>query len=221
MDGGELPALNVKPSREPFVLPGDYPHNMTSNAPTPDIQPVTSAAGGQGRCVCAKGTTSMLRFMTASFLLLGWTFYEASGGAEFAPPASAASPAPVIASSVDDPRLLEADRVLVADAGDYVAPNVPDAMPVEIVSRGTTDLAPVAALPAKPETVAPQDSKVLYEVTGNGVNMRAGPGTANGVVATLRLGTHAEVIGSEGNWSHIRLDDGTEGWMSANYLSEV
>ena len=159
----------------------------------------------------------MLRFMTASFLLLGWTFYEASGGAEFAAPASAAAPAPVIAASTDDTRLLDAEYT----AATYVAPAVPDPMPVEIVSRAATDLGPVATLPAAPRTVAAQDTRAVYEVTGNGVNMRSGPGTANGVVATLPLGTRAEIIGSEGNWNRIRLEDGTEGWMSANFLAEA
>lgn len=162
----------------------------------------------------------MLRFMTASFLLLGWTFYEASGGAEFAPPA-AASPAPVIAASTDDPRLLDVEYAAVDASGVPPAREVPDPMPVEIVSRAATDLGPVAALPAAPSTVAPQDTKAMYEVTGDGVNMRSGPGTSYGVVATLPLGAKAEVIGSDGNWNNIRLPDGTEGWMSANFLSEV
>ena len=163
----------------------------------------------------------MLRFMTASFLLLGWTFYEASGGAEFAPAAAAATPAPVIAASVDDVRLLEAEAFAAVKIDDDAPPAIPDAMPVEIVSRAASDLGPVAALPVPAGTVAPQDTKALNEVTGNAVNMRAGPGTAHGVVATLTLGTQAEVIGSEGGWSNIRLEDGTEGWMSANFLSEV
>ena len=162
----------------------------------------------------------MLRFMTACFLLLGWTFYEASGGAEFAPPASAASPAPVIAASSDDPRLLEAELTIAA-RGDEAARSVPDPMPVEIVSRAATDLGPVAALPAAPETVVPQDTKAMFAVTGNGVNMRSGPGTSHGVIVSLPFGAKAEVIGSEGNWNNIRLEDGTEGWMSANFLSEV
>ena len=162
----------------------------------------------------------MLRFMTASFLLLGWTFYEASGGAEFAPPASAASPAPVIATSRNDPRLLEAEFASVRT--EEAAPRaIPDPMPVEIVSRAVTDLGPVAALPAAPETIAPQDTRAVFEVTGNGVNMRSGPGTSHGVIATLPLGAKADVIGSEGNWNNIRLPDGTEGWMSANFLSKV
>ena len=160
----------------------------------------------------------MLRFITASFLLLAFTFYEASGGTEFAPAASAAARAPVIAPSVDD---LPKDVAFLDHRQPFAERVVPDAMPVEIVSRAATDLPAVAPLPVPAETVAAPDTRTLYAVTGSGVNMRSGPGTTHGVVVTLPLGTTAEVIGSEGNWSNIRLDDGTEGWMSANFLSEA
>ena len=160
----------------------------------------------------------MLRFIGASFLLLGWTFYEASGGAEFAPSASAATSVPMIAPSAED---IPDDVAFLDHERTYGERIVPDAMPVEIVSRTATDLPAVAPLPTPAETVAAPDTRALYAVTGNGVNMRAGPGTSHGVVVTLSLGTEAEVIGSEGNWNNIRLEDGTEGWMSANFLSEL
>ena len=161
----------------------------------------------------------MLRFMTASFLLLGWTLYEASGGADYTPPAAVATP--VIAASRDDVAAEGATEFTALEARAYVAPAIPDPMPVEIVSRGRTDLGPVAPLPASADTVAPQTTKAVYAVTGAGVNMRSGPGTSHEVIATLPLGAKAEVIESDGNWNHIRLEDGTDGWMSANYLAAV
>ena len=160
----------------------------------------------------------MLRFMTACFLLLGWTFYEASGGEQFAPETAAA--APVIAAPVADDAA-EGAELAAFSRDDYAAPAIPDAMPVEIVSRAATDLGPVAALPVAPEETAMAEVRPMHQVTGSGVNMRSGPGTSHGVVETLPLGARAEVLGSEGNWSHIRLENGAEGWMSANFLSAV
>lgn len=58
-------------------------------------------------------------------------------------------------------------------------------------------------------------------VTGDRVNMRAGPGTGFEVVGQLVAGQRTEVLGAEGNWLRVRGEDGTEGWMSARYLAPL
>lgn len=59
------------------------------------------------------------------------------------------------------------------------------------------------------------------EVRGSRVNMRAGPGTAYGVLATLTRGTKVEVLREPGNgWAKLRvMDSGQIGWMSARLLT--
>ena len=59
----------------------------------------------------------------------------------------------------------------------------------------------------------------IRSVTGNLVNMRAGPGTFYEKVTQLRQGTRVEVIDSSPDgWLYLRVaDTGTEGWM-ANWL---
>jgi uncharacterized protein YgiM (DUF1202 family) len=52
------------------------------------------------------------------------------------------------------------------------------------------------------------------------INVRGGPGTETAVDTTLEPGTEVRVLGrnSDGSWINIQLDDGTEGWVSAELL---
>ncbi|MCT8159295.1 SH3 domain-containing protein [Pseudoruegeria sp. SHC-113] len=61
----------------------------------------------------------------------------------------------------------------------------------------------------------------VWYVTGSRVNMRSGPSTANGVLASLTRGSAAEMIALEANgWARIRdLTTGQTGYMSAKFLS--
>tara|TARA_R110002020_G_scaffold57341_14_gene157961 strand:+ start:861 stop:1520 length:660 start_codon:yes stop_codon:yes gene_type:complete len=54
-------------------------------------------------------------------------------------------------------------------------------------------------------------------VTSN-VNVRSGPGTNYGVVATARRGERVDVQQCEGSWCYIQ-SRGADGWVSSNYLS--
>lgn len=57
-------------------------------------------------------------------------------------------------------------------------------------------------------------------VTGNRVNLRAGPGTSFGVVDTLRRGDEVEVLQDPGTgWVKLRSFEGNSiGWMSGQFL---
>lgn len=170
----------------------------------------------------------MTRFMAMTFLLLGWGFYEASGGDEFAGSAEASGApvdAPVVVGTLEEvPEARLADIVGAEAAAVHAAPKRGERMPIEVVARAHMDfdapLAPVlATVPASPEPVsAPAD---LREVAGSRVNMRAGPGTEHGVVTVLSRGARAEVIEEDGGWARVRADDGTTGWMAARLLSSI
>ena len=74
------------------------------------------------------------------------------------------------------------------------------------------------ALVASAEAATPSE---LWSVTGSTVNLRSGPGTANGVVAKLTLGTEAEVLEEGNGWYRIRTADGAvDGWIFGKYLSK-
>lgn len=69
------------------------------------------------------------------------------------------------------------------------------------------------------KSVAPADEDYVY-VTGNVVNMRAGPSTSDAVIGQLREGTRAIVIEASGNWTKIQdAATGETGFMSAKFLS--
>ncbi len=147
----------------------------------------------------------MTRFITLSFLLLAWGFYEASGGTEFGGAAEA-----------------EAATVIDAPA---VAPRVPqprgEPMPVVIVTRASTDFdAPIlTAVPAPAAAALAAPARDLRAVAGSRVNMRTGPGTQHGVLATLSRGARTEVLEEAEGWARVRAEDGRTGWMAARLLT--
>jgi len=55
-------------------------------------------------------------------------------------------------------------------------------------------------------------------VTGNGLNLRSGPGTNYKVVTTLAKGTIVNTIGASGNWTQVTYE-GKEGYVSSQYIS--
>ena len=55
-------------------------------------------------------------------------------------------------------------------------------------------------------------------VTGNGVNLRSGPGTGYSIYACLPKGTQVTVNGAEGNWYKVTYN-GYNGYMSKDYVS--
>ena len=58
----------------------------------------------------------------------------------------------------------------------------------------------------------------VYHVSSSTLNVRSGAGTGYGTVATLYRGRAFRVIGSSGNWFHIRTLTGSiSGWVSKTY----
>ena len=149
----------------------------------------------------------MVRLMALTFLVLGWAFYEASGGTDFAPPEAVAAP-----------------RITyVAPAPTHVAePTAIPIVPPQEVAESEPVLVsadPVGA--TEPELTGPAPIEAVVKVVAaSRLNMRAGPGTQHGVVTSLPQGTSAEVLEEEGGWSRVRAG-GHEGWMATNLLAEA
>ncbi|MCB2051422.1 MAG: SH3 domain-containing protein, partial [Novosphingobium sp.] len=53
------------------------------------------------------------------------------------------------------------------------------------------------------------------------VNARSGPGTTFGIVTQLSPGDTVEEIERQGDWSHIRLSNGGDGWVNNAYLNSA
>ena len=75
---------------------------------------------------------------------------------------------------------------------------------------------------SEPTATASTPASDSWYVSGSRVNLRAGPGTANAVVARLGLGTEAELLSDPAAaWIEIRTADGTAGWISSKFLTET
>jgi len=161
----------------------------------------------------------MRKFIIGTFLLLGFGFYELSGGSEFTPEARPVVVADVTTTTLE-PVVTRSDNtalLTLASVEDVtpVAPVVASVItpdPVQIPALERVEAAPV-------EETTPT-TRDLRTVAGSRVNMRAGPGTNFGVVDSLVQGTWTEVLEVDtSGWARIRdVDTGQEGWMAERFL---
>jgi len=56
-------------------------------------------------------------------------------------------------------------------------------------------------------------------VRSNAVNVRTGPGTNFGIIATLVRGTRLSVVGANQGWYRVTLFNGREGWITRSLVS--
>lgn len=60
----------------------------------------------------------------------------------------------------------------------------------------------------------------IYVVTSSSkLNVRSQPSRSGTVIAQLRPGQEVRCIGTNGTWKHLRLDNGRQGYASAQFLS--
>jgi hypothetical protein len=150
----------------------------------------------------------MDKFIIGTFLLLGFGFYQLSGGADFQP-----EPSPVV----------ELAAVEVTPAAiPFNEPQVTRAAAFEIPTEAP--VAEAVIIEASMEVPAIEELPVdLRAVSGSRVNMRTDPGTNYGVLDKLVRGTQAEVIEvtAEG-WARIRVvETGQVGWMATSLLDAI
>ncbi len=81
----------------------------------------------------------------------------------------------------------------------------------------------MAATPATPEPATPATADAAapsWVVGGSRVNLRALPEPRARVLATLTRGTAVSILESQGDYSKVRIADGTEGWIRADLLRQ-
>jgi uncharacterized protein YraI len=130
--------------------------------------------------------------------------------AYLAPPATAA---PTTAAGVPavEPVVL---------AATIAAPTQPPASPTSVppAAASTATPEPATATPAPPtNTPEPQNPRVL---ASNDVNLRGGPGKAYGVVARLRSGQEAPIIGrnASGDWWQLQMPGVKQAWVAGTVV---
>ncbi|MGH2535890.1 MAG: SH3 domain-containing protein [Candidatus Promineifilaceae bacterium] len=106
----------------------------------------------------------------------------------------------------------------------------PSAVPSPTPGRSTPTTFPTFTPPPSPDLATPPAEITIgfyaqvANTEGIGVSLRGGPSTDNLRVTLVPEDTVMLVIGGpeEGsgfNWWQIRLDDGTEGWIAADFLT--
>lgn len=186
----------------------------------------------------------MVRLFVLTFAFLGWAWYEMSGGSEFEPGENGI--ALLARVEVEDLPAAQPQTDVVAEAAPVAVPEVTrstnSGVELAKVSAASfpqqTRVVTVVPHPgkvgaatnavvkgetiAKPVVAASQPVvDVDYRtVTGNRVNLRAGPSTSYDVVTKLRRGDDVEVLQDPGTgWVKLRSFEGNDiGWMSADFL---
>ncbi|MEO0487457.1 MAG: SH3 domain-containing protein [Pseudomonadota bacterium] len=184
-----------------------------------------------------KGTEPVWRlsFMLFTFAALAVAFYELSGGSDFEPPAPRGAEQNALRAKVAQEEIELRDRStqateVVLTTEEELEPALIGLPTLEDVAEAAEEGARgvlqdavtqtvAALLEEEPATLAPPAD--LRVVTGDRVNMRAGPGTDFGVITQLVRGQEAEVLQDPGTgWVEIRVStSGEVGWM-ANWLME-
>jgi SH3-like domain-containing protein len=111
---------------------------------------------------------------------------------EQAASAQAQSPAPVVVPAAEDSRISDAGAATAAPAGEASA-----AVSTDTGTQGT--------------------------ITGTEVRMRDGAGTASAILGYFAKGEGVQVLKSDmvdgAKWYNVRRNDGTSGWVSADYCA--
>jgi uncharacterized protein YgiM (DUF1202 family) len=162
----------------------------------------------------------MKSYVWLIFALMGWVYYEMSGGADFVPAerqvAVVELEAPEIVTRADTTSLMS-----VSSSNTVAQPEVSDEEILRAVAQA------VALNAVEPDVIAVVEAVVepkldIREVAGSRVNLRMGPGTGFDVITTLDGGTKIEVLTvDEDGWANVStVDRGMEGWMAKRLLSD-
>jgi hypothetical protein len=121
---------------------------------------------------------------------------------------------------------------LVTQTQRFTATPIPTDTPIPSVTPLPPSDTPEASAPLPPPpdpgatavVNAPTPTPMIKGVVkpdANTINLRAGPGTNFRSIGSLRPGNALFIVAnsSDGKWSLIRLEDGTEGWVNSTFLT--
>ncbi len=194
------------------------------------------------------GVAAVYRFIFLTFAVLGWAFYELSGGNDFKPierETAKAAPEiklqPVVTVSRSDVTPAVQDlspKPVVKTAA--VRTSVPTTKRLVSVPAPTPEteqakLGPKAnassgLVPMRTKKVSaisalnvPDVDPDFRRVNGDRVNMRNGPGTEYSVIGKLYLNDEVEILQDPGlGWVKLQvMESGRIGWMAARLLQKI
>jgi len=186
----------------------------------------------------------MKMYVWLSFAVMGWTYYEISGGSDFMPeqaptvaetetaadenliartrsPEILIAPAPTVSTlePIETPVEVQVEQVAEAEPTPAPAGLEPTSIELEPVTERVAFTAASTSAPVE-DTTFTALSQDIRQVAGSRVNMRAGPSTDFDVITTLDDGTEMEVLEvNVDGWANvIIIDSGVEGWMAERLL---
>lgn len=177
----------------------------------------------------------MKAYIWVTFALLGWAYYEVSGGRDFEPGSNGISVfAEVEQTPLDAEAVARMSLVDMTSVGPVEGTDAPTegaeveaAVLAAIRSTDTAGLteSPVSmVVPADEAEAAAETSPSvdLRAVNGSSVNLRTGPGQEHPVLATLARGTTVQVLEDPGDgWVRLQVvPQGRIGWI-ADFLLDA
>ncbi|MGR3468648.1 MAG: SH3 domain-containing protein [Shimia sp.] len=162
----------------------------------------------------------MGRLMIATFLILGWGFYELSGGNDFEPPEVARAQTTALQEAIQigsSTAQVEEQRVEIESQPPVQLASVAAAPAPRL--QVVLEEAAVALTPQAPVVEEEAPTRDIRFVSGNVVNMRGGPGTNYQVLTQLRRGDPVQVLSGTGGWVKLRTEAGQIGWMAERLVT--
>ncbi|MEW6377144.1 MAG: SH3 domain-containing protein [Thermodesulfobacteriota bacterium] len=123
----------------------------------------------------------------------------------------------------------KAIRIAIEESASFVVAKTPPESyrvfpiipPKETQKPPPVKVQPEVMLPPQPPVVTPKPTLPITQVIWAYVNLREGPGTNYKVIGNVKKGTSLAILEAKGNWLHVRLEDGSEAWVSKSATSEA
>jgi curli biogenesis system outer membrane secretion channel CsgG len=114
-------------------------------------------------------------------------------------------------------------RIVIEESASFIVAKTPPeyyrVFPI-IPPRETRKTPPESQKVTPPTPPSPPPLRVTQVVWAN-VNLREGPGMNYRVIGNMKKGTSLKILEVKGDWLRVRLEDGSEGWVSKLATSEA
>ncbi len=122
----------------------------------------------------------------------------------------------------------KATRIAIEQSASFIVAKTPPESyrilpppPKEPPKASPPKVQPEVISPPPPPVSAPKPTLRVARVVWANVNLRDGPGTNYRVIGNAKKGTSLKILEVKGDWLRVRLEDGTEAWVSELATSET
>jgi curli biogenesis system outer membrane secretion channel CsgG len=114
-------------------------------------------------------------------------------------------------------------RIAIEESASFIVAKTPPEYyrVFPVISPRETPKTPPESQKVTPSTPPPPSPLRVTQVIWANVNLREGPGMKYRVIGNLKKGTSLKILEGKGDWLHVRLEDGGEGWVIKSATSEA